>query len=121
MGYSFLLAARDLLHAPSPVPQTGYYKPVVEHWLEQKYIDGSTMKVRSEDPFHHSEPSYHDLHQSKLIRFTICLNNNVAVSLYLNHRKELLNIYTNANSIIFTKNVSTITIFQERKERKCFI
>ena len=34
MGYSFLLAARDLLHAPSNRQDSLFFTPIMEHWLE---------------------------------------------------------------------------------------
>ena len=38
MGYSFQLAARDLLYAPSHfiLHTTAFITPVMEHWLERE-------------------------------------------------------------------------------------
>ena len=46
MGYSFQLAARDLLFVPSHIQDINTIvsvTPVVEHWLEQT-INGSTKR-----------------------------------------------------------------------------
>ena len=42
IGYSFRLAARDLLCAPSH--KEGFVTPAVEHWLERNFLDISSLK-----------------------------------------------------------------------------
>ena len=56
MGYSFQLTARVLLYAPSHRQDSTYhglcYKSWSTGWTE-KYLNGSTRKVRSDDSSHH--------------------------------------------------------------------
>ena len=53
IGYSFQLAARVLLYAPSHIPQPLLH-PVMEHWLEQEIAQWvHPMKDRSDNPSHH--------------------------------------------------------------------
>ena len=56
-GYSFRLAARVLLYAPSHRQDsniTAFVTPVVEHWLEREIAQWvHPMKDRSDDPSHH--------------------------------------------------------------------
>ena len=57
IGYSFRLAARVLLYAPShrqDITYHGFVTPVVEHWLEREIAQWvHPMKYRSDDPSHH--------------------------------------------------------------------
>ena len=55
IGYSFRLAARVLLYAPSHrQDNTAFVTPVVEHWLEREIAQWvHPMKDRSDDPPHH--------------------------------------------------------------------
>ena len=57
MGYSFRLAERVLLYAPSHRQDGTYHSlfaPVVEHWLERETAQWvHPMKDRSDDPSHH--------------------------------------------------------------------
>ena len=57
MGYSFRLAARVLLYAPSHRQDStyhGFVTPVVEHWLEREIAQWvHPMKDRSDDPSHY--------------------------------------------------------------------
>ena len=57
MGYSFRLAARVLLYAPSHRQDSTYLglvTPVMEHWLEREIAQWvHAMKDRSDDPSHH--------------------------------------------------------------------
>ena len=39
MGYSFWLAARVLLYAPSHIQDGTFVTPVVEHWLQQEIVE----------------------------------------------------------------------------------
>ena len=56
IGYSFRLAARVLLYAPSHRQDNTYhtfFTPVVEHWLEREIaLWVHPMKDRSDDPSH---------------------------------------------------------------------
>ena len=55
MDYSFRLAVRDLLYAPSDriTHTTAFVTPVVEHWLEREIAQCvHSMKGRSDDPSH---------------------------------------------------------------------
>ena len=65
MGYSFRLAARVLLYAPSYRQDStyhGFVTPVVEHWLEREIAQWvHPMKDRSNDPSHHGECSTSEL------------------------------------------------------------
>ena len=55
IGYSYRLAARVLLYAPSHRQDT----PVVEHWLEREIAQWvHPMKDRSDDPSHHERTLY---------------------------------------------------------------
>ena len=57
MGYSFRLAERILLYAPSHRQDSTYHglcAPVVVHWLEQEIAQWvHPMKDRTNDPSHH--------------------------------------------------------------------
>ena len=57
MGYSFWLAAMDLLHVSSHRQDSTYHTfvtPVVEHWLEREIAQWvHPMKDQSDDPSHH--------------------------------------------------------------------
>ena len=57
IGYSFQLAARVLLYAPSHRQDSTYHSLVtlvVEHWLERKIAQWvHPMKDRSDDPLHY--------------------------------------------------------------------
>ena len=71
MGYSFRLAARVLLYAPSHriAHTTVLVTPVMEHWLEREIAQWvHPTKDRSDDPSHHERTllprSYISLHQS---------------------------------------------------------
>ena len=60
IGYSFRLAARVLLYAPSHRQDSTFYTafvtPVVEHWLEREIAQWvHSMKDRSDDPSHHEQ------------------------------------------------------------------
>ena len=60
-GYSFWLAARDFLYAPT---QTGQYIPwslLYQSWStswNQKWLNGSIIKDWSDDPLHHEQTCY---------------------------------------------------------------
>ena len=62
IGYSYRLAARDLLYAPSHRQDntyTAFITPVVEHWLELEIAQWvHPMKDRSDDPPHHERTLY---------------------------------------------------------------
>ena len=57
MGYSFRLAAKVLLYAPShrqDIHTTAFVTQVVEHWLEREIAQWvHPIKDRSDDPLHH--------------------------------------------------------------------
>ena len=55
MGYSFRIAARVLLYAPSHrQDSTAFVTPVMEHWLEREIAQWvHPMKDQSDDPSHH--------------------------------------------------------------------
>ena len=56
IGYSFRLAARVLLYAPSHRQDNTYH---VEHWLERDLAQWvHPMKDRSDDPSHHERTLY---------------------------------------------------------------
>ena len=80
MGYSFRLAARVLLYAPSHIQDNTYYSlSLHQSWStgwNKKQLNGSTMKDRSNDPKLASQtikPS--STHQSS--------HNNLSTKLYL--------------------------------------
>ena len=62
IGYSYRLAARVLLYAPSHRQDNTYhrlYTPAVEHWLEREIAQWvHPMKDRSDDPSHHERTLY---------------------------------------------------------------
>ena len=61
IGYSFRLAARVLLYAPSHriAHTTAFVTPVVGHWLEREIAPWvHPMKDRSDDPSHHERMLY---------------------------------------------------------------
>ena len=63
IGYSYRLAARVLLYAPSHreriIHTTAFVTPVVEHWLEREIAQWvHPMKDRSDDPPYHERMLY---------------------------------------------------------------
>ena len=63
IGYSYRLAARVLLYAPSHRQNSTYHTvfvtPVVEHWLEREIAQWvHPMKDPSDDPSHHERTLY---------------------------------------------------------------
>ena len=60
MGYSFQLAARDLLHAPSHRQDSTYHSLCYTSCGTLAGMRNSLMKDRSDDPSHHEWTLYHN-------------------------------------------------------------
>ena len=61
---------------------SSFLTPVVEHWLEQKQLNGSIMKDWSEDPLHHKRTLHH--------RATSCFYTKTATR-YTHSGNDILN------------------------------
>ena len=61
MGYSFWLTGLFYMHHRiDRIAHTMIFViPAVEHWLEQKKLNGSTERDWSDDPSHHEPMLYH--------------------------------------------------------------
>ena len=78
MGYSFRVAAKDILYAPSQdSTYTHFVTKVVEYWLEREIVQSIHHEDRLDDPSYHERTPYYGVftHDQKARMYVHCKDN----------------------------------------------
>ena len=125
MGYSFRLAGRDFCYMYHPTDRIAHTTWSIGR--NEKQLNASSIKDRSDEPLHHERRLYHGatshfLCKSIIYNIVSAMNLTTCVFVYVCIKREVFYLTTHSTHFIYGYMASDIwlrTILIVRKETRC--